>query len=255
MTIPKIIHQIWFDLGKGAQVPEKYNQFRESWKACHPDAECILWTREKADKFLLKHYPWFCPTYNQYKQTIFQIDALRLCILDHFGGIYADMDVECYKSLDSLLENPKINLVLTQPSMPVISKLRTKYQLTNFFYASCPQHPFIRYCLYKQIEKSRSLFNSKHTAVGPLLVTGPLFLTFCLRHYGIRPDMCIISADTNAYFKHHGHGSWIMGKNIAHDGVKGLLIAFVVIFVLFLIGYGLKGLSKDVRKLGSRMNR
>ena len=45
MSIPKIIHQIWWQGEKS--IPEKYLSYIESWKTNHPDFKYMFWDEKK----------------------------------------------------------------------------------------------------------------------------------------------------------------------------------------------------------------
>ncbi len=100
--IPKIIHHI---------APQDQNTWHVFWKKCHTswkeqfaDFEFILWNdREDIDNLVKTHYKEHWNLYNAFPFHIMRIDFARLCILHRYGGIYADMDVFCYKSFYHLL--------------------------------------------------------------------------------------------------------------------------------------------------------
>lgn len=103
--IPKIIHQIapsnqdsWHPFWKKCQ---------ESWLSNFPDFEYKLWNdQEDIDNFIKQHYPKYYGLYRSFPVHVMRIDFVRLCILHHFGGIYADMDVFCYQNFyDELTED------------------------------------------------------------------------------------------------------------------------------------------------------
>jgi hypothetical protein len=52
---------------------------------------------------LLQNYPWFLPIWRQYEEIVMRGDALRYFIMDHFGGLYLDLDVECFRYGGELL--------------------------------------------------------------------------------------------------------------------------------------------------------
>lgn len=60
-------------------------------------ADCAkqLWTNEKARNFIAKEYDWFLETYDNYPYPIMRADAIRYFILNHYGGIYIDLDDVC----------------------------------------------------------------------------------------------------------------------------------------------------------------
>ena len=95
--IPKKIHYCWF--GKGEK-PKLAIKCIESWKRICPDYEVIEWTE---DNFDVKQYPYLQWCYEN-KKWAFLSDFARLLIIQKYGGIYFDTDVELIKSPNSLLE-------------------------------------------------------------------------------------------------------------------------------------------------------
>ena len=103
MGIPRVIHQTW----KTENIP--YDIYRkkwvDSWRKFHPDWEYNLWTNKDNKVFIQKNYPWFLKIYEDYSKDIFRADAVRYFILYHYGGLYVDLDFECLKKIETLLEN------------------------------------------------------------------------------------------------------------------------------------------------------
>lgn len=97
--IPKIIHYCWF--GRG-QMPELAVRCIESWKKYLPEYELMLWNE---DTFDLDMYPYAREAYDN-RKFAFVTDVVRLWVLEKFGGVYLDTDVEILKPLDDLLKLP-----------------------------------------------------------------------------------------------------------------------------------------------------
>lgn len=109
--IPKIIHKI---------APEDKSNWRPIWTKSHkswikyykePEYKIIMWNDDDINNFIKEKYPWFYPIYNQYPYKIQKIDVVRLFILYTYGGIYADMDYECFKNFYDLLPSNQISIV------------------------------------------------------------------------------------------------------------------------------------------------
>lgn len=77
-----------------------------------------------------QHYPHLVPTYQGYKQRVQKSDLLRYALLEHFGGVYFDLDVTCLKSLDELRH------------VPFLSPGAHPAGVNNAFILSRPGHPF-----------------------------------------------------------------------------------------------------------------
>lgn len=99
--IPKIIHCFWFG-GEGK--PSEYQRCVDSWKNTLDDYEIKEWN--------LNNYNWhknkFLEKAIECKAWAFASDYARLDVLNEFGGIYMDMDVEVFKPFDDLLHNDAI---------------------------------------------------------------------------------------------------------------------------------------------------
>ena len=96
--IPKIIHYVW--LGK-KEKPKLFYKCLDSWKKFCPDYEIKEWNEDNFDfsdnKFAMQAY--------SLKKYGYVADYIRVKVLNEFGGIYLDTDVEIIKSFDQLLKN------------------------------------------------------------------------------------------------------------------------------------------------------
>lgn len=62
------------------------------------------------------NYPSFLQMYDSYKYNIQRADSIRYFLLDHFGGIYMDLDIGCRRRMDSLIQGDwEVILPLTKP--------------------------------------------------------------------------------------------------------------------------------------------
>lgn len=96
--IPKKIHYCWF--GKN-ELPEKARKCINSWKKYCPDYEIIEWNETNID---INMNPYTRMCYEE-KKFAFLTDYIRLVVIQEYGGIYMDTDVEVVKNLNPLLEN------------------------------------------------------------------------------------------------------------------------------------------------------
>lgn len=94
--IPKVIHYCWFGRGRKNKT---FEQCYKSWVKYCPDYQIIEWNE---DNFDLTSNTFVHEAYQQ-KKWAFISDYARLKILNDFGGIYLDTDVELVKPLDSFL--------------------------------------------------------------------------------------------------------------------------------------------------------
>ncbi|MEI8349919.1 MAG: glycosyltransferase [Candidatus Omnitrophota bacterium] len=134
MKIPKIIHQTW----KTQQIPYDIykKEWADSWKKYHSDWEHRLWTDEDNRAFIKRYYPWFLRIYDRYKKNICRVDAVRYFILYHYGGVYVDLDFECLKNIEPLLDNH--GLVFGRMG----EDSAFSHSIPNAFMASAKRNPF-----------------------------------------------------------------------------------------------------------------
>lgn len=97
--IPKVIHYIWVG---GAKKPDSVERYIQSWRKYCPDYKIIEWNEHNynisSNKYTKEAY--------EARKWAFVTDYMRLDILDRFGGIYMDSDVEVLKNLDGFLNKP-----------------------------------------------------------------------------------------------------------------------------------------------------
>ena len=97
--IPKMIHQIWIG---PKPFPKKLKKHVQTWKKHHPTWKYKLWKDED-----VKGIEW-----SGINKTLYELswnygmksDVLRYQLLWNFGGLYVDVDGECLKPFDILVE-------------------------------------------------------------------------------------------------------------------------------------------------------
>jgi mannosyltransferase OCH1-like enzyme/UDP:flavonoid glycosyltransferase YjiC (YdhE family) len=173
-NIPRIIHQTW----KDTNIPPEMRVYQETWQTHHPDWTFYLWTDVDNREFIRQNYAWFLPVYDNYPEPIMRADAVRYFILHHFGGVYVDLDFECLRPLDSLLDGKQL-VFGVEPEAHLalhLSRERGMLQIVcNAFMACIPGHPFWEH-LFKQLV-------AYHLFPGPLDATGPFLLTRSVESY------------------------------------------------------------------------
>lgn len=77
-------------------------------------------------------WPDFLDTFQSYDHAVKRADALRPLVLHTFGGVYLDLDVECFLPMAGMLAGAEVVLQGGTPAEP----------LTNGVMASAPAAPF-----------------------------------------------------------------------------------------------------------------
>lgn len=94
--IPKIIHYCWF--GRNP-LPELALECIASWKRFFPDYEIKQWDESNFDVNMI---PYTAEAYKQ-KKYAFVSDFARFWIINNYGGIYFDTDVEVIRPMDDII--------------------------------------------------------------------------------------------------------------------------------------------------------
>lgn len=202
---PKIIHQIWLGDKK---MPRQFSSYMESWKRFHPKWKYILWT--DTDFPLIN-----TNVFNQTDNFGIKSDVLRYEILYKFGGLYVDLDFECFKPLDPLLERMQKNVfAASEGKTPTYSN-----SVANAMIGALPNSEFLE----KAIEELPINFKKTYTDKGDTdfveMVSkscGPAFITSLHKKY---PNLLHVfqrlkfyprtkEPDGDAYARHHYSGLW-----------------------------------------------
>lgn len=163
--IPKIIHQT---------APSDINEWHPIWKECqhswidnHKDFVYILWSDENIFDLIKNHYSEYLNFYKTLPLKIIQIDFARFCILHFCGGIYADMDIYCYKNFYSMLND---DLYLVESWMDWGEKVQNSLMVSsqgNEFWKKCMMNS-------KNLIEQRGICKGND---GVLQACGPKFLS------------------------------------------------------------------------------
>lgn len=94
--VPRVIHYVWVG---GAKKPDSVEKYIKTWKKYCPDYEIIEWNEKN---YNINENRYAREAYDA-KKWAFVTDYIRLDVLDRFGGIYMDSDVEVVKNLDAFL--------------------------------------------------------------------------------------------------------------------------------------------------------
>ena len=97
MAIPKIIHYCWFG---ESEIPVESQNYIDEWKRLCPDYKFIRWDESNYDV----HKNRYISEAYKLKKWAFVSDFARLDIVNTFGGIYLDVDVQLLKNLDKFLD-------------------------------------------------------------------------------------------------------------------------------------------------------
>lgn len=146
--IPRILHQVWF----GPQMPDKFQQQTQSWKKHHPDWEYRLWTDRDVNELGADIADLINSTecYGQ------KGDILRMAILQKHGGLYVDVDYDCFRPCDVI--NQSFDFCTTMRGFPILSMqfpdaFPSPLGICSSMTAAIPNHPILNSFLDKVGER------------------------------------------------------------------------------------------------------
>lgn len=163
--IPKILHFTW----KSEQLPRQMQAYYDAWRRLHPDWDIRLWTDERMRAFVAETYPGFIATYDAYPKMIQRADSFRYLVLGALGGVYADLDVEPFRSIEGLLHHECfLGIEPLEHIFPDRHHQGVPFLLTNAFMGSVPGHQ-----LWKDIIARMPDLGDQETfySTGPSMVT------------------------------------------------------------------------------------
>lgn len=231
--IPKIIHYCWF--GRNKQSDDMVNCI-SSWKKFCPDYEIIEWNEDNFDinsnRFVREAY--------ENKKWAFITDYVRLFVLNEYGGIYLDSDVEIIKPIDKFLTHRAFSgfednnliptgLMASEKKHPWIVELLDYYYDRPFVECDGSLNTTPNTKIITEISKHRFGFSQHNPNNNINLVVlkddinlYPWFV-FCPKSH---LDGKIRITD-DSYAIHHFAGSWLSPKQRL---TKKLIKAFVFLF-------------------------
>jgi hypothetical protein len=135
VRIPTIIHQIWL----GPNLPPAYFvEFQDRIKTLHPDWEYHLWNESDLEDLKLDNWDIVEKSANFAEKS----DIIRGDLLDRFGGVYMDVDMDLRYPLHELHEKYDFYAGMEHPHQ--ISTTSNQIWVGISIMASRPGHPIIK---------------------------------------------------------------------------------------------------------------
>lgn len=182
--IPQIVHQIWL----GSPVPEKYHAWMSTW-ANMKGWEYKLWTENDIKQLKLYNQELYDNSSNWGEKS----DIARLEILNRFGGLYVDVDFECFRPevLNEFHRGYDFYMCF-EPLEHGFIHLFKMFKLCNAMIASAPHHPLLN----DLIVNLKANYYAYNPMCGPVEKTGPSYITRIV----CRHEQRKLSTHRNMYF-------------------------------------------------------
>jgi len=155
------LHFVWL----GSQIPDKEKRNIASWHKFNPELEIKIWEESNIHDLDINEN---CMKAIEVGAGIYayQADIIRYIAVNKFGGFYSDTDIECHKTLDFI--TPEQELIVLKPHD------RSNW-LTNAFFASTANHPFLLDLIDNIAIYPRGVVNKKRSYLfGPTYFTNRL---------------------------------------------------------------------------------
>ncbi|KAK3392710.1 nucleotide-diphospho-sugar transferase [Podospora didyma] len=189
--VPRLIHQSWMS----TELPARFQRWSDSCRGMHPEWEWVLWTDEDNANLVKTYFPWLEETYRALPSEIYRVDLSRSLYMYAFGGLYADLDMECLHPVESILDAYGMAQSPQTSSENAPVAFFGRMGLHNSLWASIPNawmlstpgHPF--FLLPIQWTQWRSVFTHDAFKWAPYFgtaesVTGPIALRNAILEYG-----------------------------------------------------------------------
>ncbi len=230
--IPKTLHQVWVGTN---EIPDDLVRWSWSWREYHPDWTLCLWT----DSPEMHSGPWHevarvpalvnshslatlrtlidtgCLKKTNSAYLAALSDVIRMEVIAREGGVYADLDVECFQPIDELLDG--VDLFCADECGPCCG---------NYLFGARKNHPALWTCV-RELQLHLVELAAKRAKdglrVSPVAATGPAYLNHQLRKHGevvlfpwplfnplwawFEPDQ-VEHWPSVSYGNHHYAGTW-----------------------------------------------
>jgi len=140
----------------------------------------VLWNLTSTRDFISDNYPpHVTAAFDSLLPYAYKCDLARFCILNHFGGIYADVSVGKIRPIN-----------VGEKEMVIFRDLnsdRTSWKVATSFFYSVPKNPI----LLDAIEQIVANVNNNYYGYDPHFPTGPSVFGLAVAKFGLQVDLLI----------------------------------------------------------------
>ena len=172
-AIPRVLHQTW----STSDLPPPLKSLREGWIQRHPHWKHCFYDDASCLAFVQTEFPEWETLYTSLARPIQRADLFRYLVVYRCGGVYADLDMRCFRCMDPWLHLGdavfSIEARLTRRRMTEL-RYPMPYQIANCVFGAAPGHPFLAWVLnqLKRQEKQDALTEDEvEDTTGPRMLT------------------------------------------------------------------------------------
>jgi len=219
--IPKTIHQT----GKTRSLSKDLRKYQISWIKHNPEYKYQFYDDDDCEQFVRNHFPSLLQTYKNFPVPVQRADFFRYLVVYECGGIYADLDVECYRSIDSLIQSESaifsIETKITQKRQNELG-YNCPHQITNAIFAAEPKNEFLHQVIKRALKYSTLQVENPtdvEDSTGPRMLTRLYYellkkksprIKILSQIYLMSPTLYphIFPFNKHMFCRHHFMGSW-----------------------------------------------
>jgi inositol phosphorylceramide mannosyltransferase catalytic subunit len=224
-VIPRIIHQTW----RTHALPPPFDRYRDTWERMHPQWDHRLYDDEECRAFVKESGDGWLEIYDGLARPVQRADLFRYLVVYRCGGLYADIDVECFRPVDPLLAERAcvfaVQAHLTRRRQKELGYRRPR-QIANCIFAAQAGHPFLG-AILERVQKLPALpactDEDVEDSTGPRMVThawealDPSLAArvhLLSQIYWLSPHEYpyVFPLNRRMYARHHYAGTWLQDR-------------------------------------------
>ncbi|HEX3174211.1 MAG TPA: glycosyltransferase [Solirubrobacterales bacterium] len=167
-----------FQYWHSGKMPDDVAALTETFAAHNPELRHRIFDEAAAADLIATHFgPRERDCFAACAMPVMQADYFRYCALLACGGVYADVDYCCKRSLAPLIEDESVAVLRAEPQANFAGRDIVPIQ-NSFLLFKRPRHPLLELTLEmatSRIEQTRTRVDLGRIA--PILITGPAILT------------------------------------------------------------------------------
>jgi mannosyltransferase OCH1-like enzyme len=199
-----LIHQIAFTSRPDLYVP---NDNCLKIKRQFGEENYRLWNFENSRDFLSSYYPKnVSQAFDTLNAFAYKADIIKFCLINTFGGIYADLSINRLKTFSTLGRD----MVLFRDG----NSDRTSWKAISGFFYSKPNNPI----LSEAIEQIIFNVRNKYYGHDPHFIGGPSVFGRAIAKYGTEADLLI---GQYWWFKYRRNKFVLPGNQVVARGKRG----------------------------------
>jgi inositol phosphorylceramide mannosyltransferase catalytic subunit len=183
-VIPRLFHRVWVG---DAPVPDEFEEYGRTWALHHPGWELRTWTEGSLPS-------WARPeALDQRRHPVERSDLLRYELLRLYGGVYVDMDFECLRPIEDLIQGLDFFVAENRPG-----------RVGTAIMGSVPGHPILEAAVQRVRPQPGCGYDKD--------ATGPPFFNDLLTEFPDAhrfEDGYFYRAGPRAYAVHHSARAWM----------------------------------------------